>query len=138
MIGFGSEKVFEEWSKAAVALKLVIEALDLEFGGPLFVVRLTAHTKFEKGVHAAGLAADVELRGIEEKEMVRLCSLINRRFFARGPGTPVCMVKTNLANFPSGARMNRPHVHVQIPFDWKANTRAFLREHGYTEGKAHD
>lgn len=134
MIGHASEKVLKQWQKAPVALRLVVEYLDEKFGGGLLVFRIDAPTKFEKGVHAAGLAMDLELRG-DAQAIERACLEVNKRFFPRGPGVQVCTIKENLANFPSGRRADRPHVHVQIPFDWKANPRLFLREHGYTEGK---
>ena len=132
MIGFASEKVEKEWQKATVALKLVVEALDHAFAGASFVFRLDATTKFEKGVHATGLAADIELRGASEDEMLKACQIVNARFFPKGVGVPCATVKTNLANFPSGKRSDRPHVHIQIPFDWKSHPRRFLKDHGFT------
>lgn len=138
MTGFTSDKIQREWSRAAVALRLVVEALAQEWGGVTLLFRLDAPTKFENGVHATGLAADVELHGATEEEMQRVCIAINERFVVKGPGIQVATLKKNLANFPSGRRSDRPHVHVQIPFDWKADPRRFLREHGYTEGQADD
>lgn len=138
MIGHASQKVLAEWQKASVALRLVTEYLDELHGGATLVTRVLAHTKFEKGVHAAGLAMDVQLRGASIERMVSVCAKVNARFFPRGPGAQCAVVKENVANFPSGARTDRPHVHVQIPFDWKADPRRFLREHGYTEGKIDD
>lgn len=134
MIGYTSEKVQKEWTKAPVALRLVAEALQKAWGGPMFVFRVDSPTKFEKGVHAAGLAMDVDLRGASEAELLAACRDVNNVFFPKGPGVQVATVKTNRANFPSGARIDRPHVHIQIPFDWKADPRAFLREHGFTGG----
>lgn len=133
MISFSSEKVQKEWSKAPVALRLVVEALALEHApGVTQVFRIQGHTKFEKGVHAAGLAVDLHFDGCSEERLQGLCRRLNERFFPKGPGVQVGTVKVNLANFPSGKRSDRPHVHVQIPFDWKTDPRRFLRDHGYT------
>ena len=107
MIGHASEKVLKQWQKAPVALRLVVEYLDEKFGGGLLVFRIDAPTKFEKGVHAAGLAMDLELRG-DAQAIERACLEVNKRFFPRGPGVQVCTIKENLANFPSGRRADRP------------------------------
>lgn len=136
MIGFASDKVEKEWAQAAVALRLVVEALDLEFGGACFVFRLDAPTKFENGCHATGRAADVELRGATEEEMERLVVLMNQKFPAKGLADPTYRLKFNRANFPSGRRNDRPHVHVQILFDWLSDPRRFLRDHGFIQSES--
>lgn len=131
MITFASEKVHKEWTKAPVALRLVVEYLQECAGTPIQVFRVGAHTKFEKGVHAAGIAIDVNIPLLEHAMGVA-CHKVNDRFFPKGPGVAVATVKENRANFPSGKRADRPHVHVQIPFDWKCAPRRFLNDHGFT------
>lgn len=135
MIAFSSEKVQGEWTKAPVALRLVVEAMAmLHAPAVVKVFRVQANTKFEKGVHATGIAADLEFDGCSEERMAGLCRRLNERFFPKGPGVQVATLKTNLANFPSGRRADRPHVHIQIPLDWKCDPRRFLRDHGFTGG----
>ncbi len=133
MIGFTSEKVQKEYQQAAVALRLVTEELDQAFGGACFVFRVDAPTKFERGVHSTGIALDVELRDATEEQMLAACKVVNQRFQFS------CTPKVNLANFPSGKRMDRPHVHVQISWRWKIEPREFLKEFGYiTEKEKND
>lgn len=131
MIGFRTEKLKEEWLRAAVALRLVVEALDEAHGGATFVFRVTAPTRFEHGVHSVGLAMDVELRGLSSEELNKICTFVNARFPVKGVARPVCSLQEDPANLPSGKRINTPHVHVQIPFDWKLEPRAFLEAYGY-------
>lgn len=133
MIGHSSEKIKDEWDKASVALRLVVEALDQAHGGATFVFRLNAPTRFESGVHSTGLACDVELRGRSSHEISRICCEVNRLFPIRGPGRQVCTLMDDPTNLPGGKRLDVPHVHVQISFDWKHDPRAFLRAHGYLQ-----
>lgn len=134
MIGFTSDKIKEEWTKAPAPLRLVVEAMDQAHGGATFVFRVNSPTRFEGGVHSTGLAMDVQLRGMSPEAMLVLCIEINQRFPVKGPQKQVCTLMADPANLPSGKRMDTPHVHVQIPLDWKADPRAFLREYGYLQG----
>lgn len=133
MIGFSSDKLMEEWTKAPVALRLILEALDLAHGGATFVLRVNAPTRFEGGVHATGLALDAELRGLSAEEISKLCCQVNAQFPVKGPGRQVCTLMEDPVNLPSGKRFDTPHVHVQIQFDWKHDPKAFLRAYGYLQ-----
>lgn len=135
MIGFRTEKLKEEWNRAPVALRLIAEALDLAHGGATFIFRVNAPTRFEQGVHASGLAMDVELRGRSVKELNRICQEVNAKFPAKGVARPMCTLMADPVNLPSGKRLDTPHVHVQIPFDYKHDPRAFLRLYGFTQSE---
>lgn len=132
VIGFPTQKIKDEWAKAPVALRLVVEALDQAHGGASFIIRLRAGTRFESGVHSTGLAADIELRGSLSQEILEFCNEVNARFVAPGVAKQVCTLMEDPVNLPSGKRIDTPHVHVQIPFDWLADPRAFLKQYGYT------
>lgn len=133
MIGYRSEKIEKEYMKAAVALRLIVERLSLEFPGTVWVFRVDAPTKFENGIHSTGLAMDVELEGATELQLFKACQEVNALFPVKNVMEPVCRPKVNKANFPSGKRMDRPHVHVQISWTWKTEPKSFLREFGYIE-----
>lgn len=133
MIRFKSDKVEKEWSRTPVALRLVAEALDVELGGIQVVFRVAAPARFENGAHASNLALDLE-PGCSEDEAVRACARVNARFRRPEIDMLVATMKTNLANFPSGRRSDRPHVHVQIPAIWGVAPREFLKAFGYLSG----
>lgn len=135
MIGFTTQKLKEEWLKAPVALRLIAEALDELHGGGTIVFRVNAPTRFEQGVHSTGLAMDINLIDRSMEELQRIASKINERFRVPGVARQVCTVMADPVNLPSGKRLDTPHIHLQIPFDWKHEPRAFLRAYGYIQSE---
>lgn len=131
MIGFSTEKVKEEYLKASVVLRLLVEAYQAETGANVLIYRVNSPTRFEQGVHSTGLAVDIMLPHIPEKELNRACVAMNKKFPAPGTSKQVFTLMADPSNLPNGKRLDTPHVHVQIPFDWKADPRAFLKGHGY-------
>lgn len=134
MIGFTTPKVKEEYHLSSVVLRLIVEALQAATGAGVLIFRVQAPTRFEDGVHSTGLALDLQLLGMEPGAQLIACIEINQKFPVPGAAKNVCTLKADPSNLPNGKRLDTPHVHVQIPFDWKAEPRAFLEAYGYLEG----
>lgn len=133
MIGYSTEKIEKEYHQASVVLRLVIEALQEVTGAGILIFRVVAPTRFEQGVHATGLSIDVQVLGTSEKAMLAGCVAVNQRFPVPGAAKQVCTLMADPINLPNGKRLDTPHVHVQIPFDWKADPRSFLEAYGFLE-----
>lgn len=127
MLLFHSKKVEGEFDKAPVALRLITEALAIEHLYPPMIFRVLARTNFEKGVHSTGLALDLYFLSGPERELEEAVKRINARF------PRVAKIIAEPASLPSGGRVDRAHVHIQIPFDWKADPRAFLKAYGFLQ-----
>jgi hypothetical protein len=125
---YGSEKIQKEYVQSAVAIRLVVDAIQIYAAGhPIKVLRVKDRTKFEKGVHSTGLAVDIFIQ-LPQSELEYICARANARF-----QTTVATLVEEPANLPSGKRLDLPHIHVQIQFDWLANPRAFLKAYGFLQ-----
>lgn len=134
MIGFTTPKIKDEYHQTAVPLRLVVEAFQELSGCAVLVFRVSAPTKFEQGVHSTGLALDIKVPLTPVNVLERACIEVNKRFPVPGAAKQVCTLMADPSNLPNGKRLDTPHIHVQIPFDWKAEPRAFLEAHGFLEG----
>lgn len=128
MILYYSPKVQKEFIESAVALRLVTDALVLLVNQPAHVFRVKARTKFEKGVHATGLALDLYFNA-QVDDLEYCCARVNARF------GQVCTVMPAPTILPSGKAIEQRHVHVQIQFDWLTNPRAFLKAYGFLQSE---
>ncbi len=133
MLLFRSEKVRDEFSKATVSLRLVVEQLAMEYPGICEIFRVKAKTSFESGVHSTGIACDIILMDAREETIFKACQEVNKKFPVSPLHKQVCTLQIDPTNLPSGRRIDVPHVHVQIQFDWLADPRAFLKAFGYLE-----
>lgn len=132
MLDFRSDKIRQEYNRAGVALRLVVERCVLEFQGVTLVFRVKAPNTFENGLHAKGMACDVILETARIETLERVAREANKRFPTDPLQRQVATVITVPTNLPNGKRIDVPHIHVQIPFDWLARPRAFLKKYGYT------
>lgn len=132
MIHFRSEKLRQEFNKSCVALRLVVERAVLEFQGITVIFRVRAPATHEGGAHGNGTACDIILEGARLETYEKVCLEVNRRFPTDPLQREVCTLVADPTNMPSGKRIDVPHIHVQIPFDWLNNPRSFLKRYGYT------
>lgn len=132
MLDFRSDKIRQEYNRAGVALRLVVERCVLEFQGVTLVFRVKAPATFENGLHARGMACDVILERARIETLEQVAREANKRFPTDPLQRQVATVITVPTNLPNGKRIDVPHIHVQIPFDWISRPRAFLKKYGYT------
>lgn len=132
MLDFRSEKIRQEYNRASVALRLVVERVVLEYQGITLCFRVKAPATFENGLHQNGVAADLLLEGARLETLESVAKEANKRFPTDPLQRQVCTVVMEPTNLPSGRRIDVPHLHLQIPFDWLNRPRAFLKKYGYT------
>jgi hypothetical protein len=133
VIGFLSSKVGKDYQKASVCLRLLCEALAKETESPILIMRVLSTGKFENGSHASGMAIDVIL-GNPVTHIVQLsCSHLNQKFMNHFTKKPIFTFVEEPSNGSNGKRMLDPHIHIQIPFEWKMNPNLFLEAYGYLQ-----
>lgn len=129
MLFYHSEKIKEEYNQAPVALRLIVDAVQFYCPGMATVFRVKGRKQFERGSHHQELAVDLLLHEAPYSDHIHACKMVNAKF-----GLTVATAVPAPCNMPSGKRADLPHVHVQIPFDWKADPRSFLKAYGFIKG----